>query len=96
MTEKTYTVVVEEGDGNRFKIYNQPESTVRELGLLTASPTRVNKQKTPVDDPEFVTSKNIFGDFQTEQVAQMERKEAPKDEVVIASRNRMGDLIGVR
>jgi hypothetical protein len=94
MTEKTYTVVVDD-NGNRFKIYNQPESTVRELGLLQASPSRI-KQKAPVDDLEFVTSKNIFGDIQVEKVAAMERKQTPKEEVVIATRDRMGNLTGGR
>jgi hypothetical protein len=92
--EKNYTIVVND-DGHRFMIYNQPESTVRELGLIPASPTRV-KQKAPVDNPEFATSKNVFGDFQTEQIAQIERKEAPKEEVIITSRDRMGNLVGVR
>lgn len=95
MTAKTYTVVVDE-NGQKFRIYNQPESTVRELGLLPANSTRVNIPKAPVDDPEFATSRNIFGDIQGERVAEMERKETPKEEITIATRDRMGNLTGVR
>jgi len=35
---KTYTISLDDGSGEKYRIHNQSESTVRELGLLSESP----------------------------------------------------------
>lgn len=35
---KIYTISVDDGSGQKYRIHNQSESTVRELGLLSESP----------------------------------------------------------
>lgn len=35
---KTYTISVDDGSGQKYRIHDQSESTVRELGLLPGAP----------------------------------------------------------
>jgi hypothetical protein len=52
---KTYDISVDDGSGQKFRIYNQPESVIRELGLGTqtiadGTPRYVERERTTLQE----------------------------------------------
>lgn len=98
MKEQTYTIVVDEGDGHHYPIFNQPESTIRELGLPL--PRSRPPSARHVEEPEFYIEKTAMGGITGTKNPEMEKKQGPHQdddaEPILTRRDYLATFKGVR